>query len=229
MSKSSTACAALLASDRGLIDLDAPITDFFPEYTASGTFDDPCDPPTVRMLFSMAGGLTEDNSWVDPFIDAPVDDILERVAGGLRYSSLPGTVYEYSTLGYALAGLSVGKAVGRPIEGWVHDEVIVPLGLGSTWFDACAPDRAYNKATAYSLGPEGAWVAYPPGASGAFASAGGIQSTCGIWPPGSAGAARHSGPPVAAERNTVGRAARREMQRLHQVDVPALALRPSGD
>lgn len=229
MSKSFTACAALLARDRGLINLDAPITDFFPEYTASGTFDDPCDPPTVRMLFSMSGGLTEDNSWVDPFIDAPVDDILARVADGLRYSSLPGTAYEYSNLGYALAGLAVGKAVGRPIEEWVHDEVIAPLGLASTWFDAYAPDRAYTKATAYSLDPDGAWVAYPPAASGAFASAGGIQSTVrdlATWVSWLGSAFR---PPVEGDPNPVGRAARREMQRLHQVDLPTLALRPTGD
>lgn len=229
MSKSFTACAALLARDRGLVNLDAPITDFFPEYTATGTFDDPCDPPTLRMLFSMAGGLTEDNSWVDPFIDAPVGDILARVAGGLRYSSLPGTVYEYSNLGYALAGLAVGKAVGRPIEEWVRDEVIAPLGLTSTWFDAYAPERPYTKATAYSLDPEGAWVAYPPATSGAFASAGGIQSTVrdlATWVSWLGSAFR---PPVPGAPHPASRPARREMQKLQQIDVPSLALRPGGD
>ncbi len=229
MSKSFTACAALLARDRGLINLDAPITDFFPEYSATGTFDDPCDPPTVRMLFSMAGGLTEDNAWVDPFIDMSVEDMLARVAKGLRYSSLPGTVYEYSNLGYALAGLAVGLAVDRPIEEWVHEEVIAPLGLTSTWFDAYAPATAHTRATAYSLDPDGAWVAYPPAASGAFASAGGIQSTVrdlASWVSWLGSAFR---PPVEDDRNPVGRAARREMQRLHQVDVPTLALRPNGD
>ena len=229
MSKSFTACAALLARDRGLVDLDAPITDFFPEYSATGTFDDPCDPPTLRMLFSMAGGLTEDNSWVDPFIDAPVESILERVAQGLRYSSLPGTVYEYSNLGYALAGLAVGKAVGRPIEEWVRDEVIAPLGLTSTWFDAYAPDRPYTKAIAYTLDTDGAWKAYPPAASGAFASAGGIQSTVrdlATWISWLGSAFR---PPAPLDTDAVSRQSRREMQKMHQIDAPTLALRPDGD
>ena len=52
----------------------------------------------------MSGGLTEDNSWVDPFIDTPVADIVARIKGGLNYSWLPGNTFEYSNLGYTLAG-----------------------------------------------------------------------------------------------------------------------------
>lgn len=53
MSKSFATCAALVARDRGLLSLDDPITKYIPEYTASGTDEDPCDPPTLGMLFSM--------------------------------------------------------------------------------------------------------------------------------------------------------------------------------
>jgi CubicO group peptidase (beta-lactamase class C family) len=252
MTKSFVAAGALLARDRGLVNLDAPITDFFEEFTAGGTFDDPCDPPTLRMLFSMSGGLTEDNSWVDPFIDTPVADIVERIGGGLNYSWLPGNTFEYSNLGYTLAGLAVGKAVGRRIEDWVTDEIIRPLGMTRTWFDNDAPPIGgsaesgtdgespesptvgYRRATGYSLNPEGEWVGYPPAVSDAFAAAGGIQSTVrdlAVWVTWLGSAFR---PPVegsAAEGDVDGplrRASRREMQRLHSYYLPAIGARADG-
>lgn len=229
MSKSFVACAALLARDQGLLNLDDPITRYFPEFTASGTSDDPCDPPTIRMLFSMSGGLTEDNSWVDPFTDASVDDLLARVAKGLTYSHLPGTVFEYSNLGFTLAGLAVGRAAGRPIEEYLREELFVPLGLTSTWFDTAAPETSDQaSATGYSLDENGEWTPLPSVASRAFAAAGGIQSTVrdlSVWVTWLGSAFRS---PTNDDLGVVSRASRRELQRLHQIDMPSLVLRPDG-
>ncbi|MQA80166.1 MAG: serine hydrolase [Streptosporangiales bacterium] len=228
MSKSFVACAALIARDRGLLSLDDPVTKYFPEFSASGTEEDPCDPPTLGMLLSMSGGLTEDNSWVDPFIDASVDLVLEQVSRGLRYSHVPGAVYEYSNLGFTLAGLAVGRVVGRPIEDFVRDEVFRPLGLTSTFFDNAAPgDLA--RATGYSLDADRGWVPYPHTASAAFAAAGGIMSTVrdlATWVTWLGSAFR---PPTGSlEVGVLSRASRREMQRMHIVDAPALAVAADG-
>ena len=228
MTKSFVSCAALLARDRGLMNLDAPITDYVDEFSASGTFDDPVEPPTVRMLLSMGGGLTEDNSWVDPFIDTPIDELLVTVGRGLRYSNLPGRVFEYSNLGFALAGLAVGRAVGRAIEDWVHDELVTPLGMTRTWFDSRVPADPGRRATGYHLDPTGGWVGYPPAGSDAFAAAGGLQSTVrdlATWVSYLASAFR---PPAAGDRDTVRRASLREMQRVHQINLPVLASAPGG-
>ncbi len=228
MSKSFVACAALLARDRGLVNLDAPVTDFFPEFHASGTFDDPCDPPTLRMLLSMSGGLTEDNAWVDPFIDMSEQELLERVAGGLTYSTVPGAVFEYSNLGFTLAGLAIGRAAGGRIEDFVQRELLAPLGMDSTWFDNSAPEGGPTRATGYHLDPQGNWVGYPPARSAAFAAAGGIQSTVrdlATWVTWLGSAFR---PPTTTDPGPVGRAARREMQRVHSLNLPALVNRQSG-
>ncbi len=228
MSKSFVAAGALLARDRGLINLDAPITDFFPEFSAAGTFDDPVEPPTVRMLLSMSGGLTEDNSWVDPFIGLPVSELLDIVGKGLNYSSLPGTVYEYSNLGFTLAGLAVGRAVGTSIEEWIAAELLTPLGMTRTWFDNAAPDDDSDRATGYSLDADGAWVGYPPARSAAFAAAGGIQSCVSdlaTWVAWLASAFR---PAANGSEGPLTRRSRREMQRLEQVSLPYVAARANG-
>lgn len=233
MSKSFVACAALVARDRGLVDLEAPISDFFPEFPGGGPADDPYDPPTLRMLFSMSGGLTEDNSWVDPFIDSPVADLLAQVSKGLNYSHAPGTVFEYSNLGYTLAGLAVGRAVGRPIEDFVRDEVFIPLGLTSTWFDNAAPEAGtFPRALGYALDASGGWVPFPAVSSGAFAAAGGIQSSVrdlARWVTWLGSAFRASTSDDAAQdHGLLSRASRRELQRLHQIDLPSLTASPHG-
>lgn len=227
MTKSFIACAALIARDREWLSLDDPITAYFPQFSASGTADDPCDPPTLGMLLSMSGGLTEDNSWVDPFIDASEEVLLEQVAKGLRYSHVPGSVYEYSNLGYTLAGLAVGQAAGRPIEQFVRDEIFVPLGLRSTCFDNAAP-AGVARATGYHLDVDGTWVGYPHVASAAFAAAGGIMSSVrdlATWVSWLGSAFRA---PQDDDVPVLSRASRREMQRLHIVDAPSVTVGANG-
>jgi CubicO group peptidase (beta-lactamase class C family) len=221
MSKSFIACAALLARDRGALSLEDPITKWVPEFSATGTIEDPCQPPTVRMLFSMSGGLTEDNSWVDPLIEASEQDLLAQVSRGLRYSHVPGTVYEYSNLGYTLAGLAVARAAGQPIERLVEDEVLAPLRLTSTCFDNAAPADIV-RATGYSLDANGQWVPFPHVASGAFAAAGGLMSSVrdlATWVTWLGSAFRT---PSSQDVGLLSRSSRRELQRIHMIETPTV-------
>jgi len=181
----------------------------------------------VGMLFSMSGGLTEDNAWVDPFIDATEQDLLAQVSRGLRYSRLPGTAYEYSNLGYTLAGLAVARAVGQPIERFVENEVLAPLGLTSTCFDNAAPADIV-RASGYSLDPNGHWVAFPHVASGAFAAAGGLMSSVrdlATWVTWLGSAFRA---PNSRDAGPLSRGARRELQRIHMVEMPSITTHADG-
>jgi CubicO group peptidase (beta-lactamase class C family) len=228
MSKSFVACAALVARDEGHLSLTDPITAHVPEFVMSGEGVANENPPTVEMLFSMSGGLTEDNSWVDPFIDLPTEELLAQVGRGLRFSHYPGSEYEYSNLGFALAGLAVSRAVGRPLEEYVQDALLGPLGLTSTFFDSAVPPGT-DRAIGYSLDTDGKWVPYPPQASDAFAAAGGLVSTVrdlARWITWLGAALR---PPEGDEPNRVlSRTSRRELQRIHVAGPPALVVGPGG-
>lgn len=228
MSKSFVACAALIARDQGFLSLTEPITKYVPEFRVAGDGIAPDDVPTIEMLFSMCGGLTEDNSWVDPFIGLPADVLLGQVARGVRLSRLPGAAFEYSNLGYTIAGLAVARAAGRPLEEYVRDELLVPLGLTSTFFDSAVPP-GIARAAGYSLDVNGAWVAFPPQASDAFAGAGGLMSTVrdlARWITWLGSAFR---PPRDGDAAVLSRASRRELQRMHIPYPPSLALTSSGD
>jgi CubicO group peptidase (beta-lactamase class C family) len=228
MSKSFVACAALIARDRGLLSLTDPITKHVPEFRVTGDGIGPDDVPTVEMLFSMTGGLTEDNSWVDPFIDLSTEVLLEQVGKGVRLSRLPGAAFEYSNLGYTIAGRPGPGAPGRPLEEFVRDELLRPLGLTSTFFDSAVPPGV-NRAVGYSLDVNGTWVGYPPQASDAFAGAGGLMSTVRdlaswvTWLGSAFRPPRDGGPAV------LSRASRRELQRMHIPYPPSAALTTAGD
>ncbi|MGO1971651.1 MAG: serine hydrolase domain-containing protein, partial [Propionibacteriaceae bacterium] len=226
MSKSFTAAAALLARDRGLLVLEAPITDLVPEYAATGAEED-CEPPSVRMLLSMSGGLTEDNGWVDPQVSMTQEHLLDLVSRGLRYSHLPGAVYEYSNVGYALAGVAIERATGEPFTDFVTREFLTPLEMTST---TVGPHQSTAvRASGYALDPNHDWVAYPPVPSTVFAPVGGLESSVSdlaTWITWLGAAFR-----PAAEDSRDGllsRASRREMQRLMIMDPPTVALDAQG-
>jgi CubicO group peptidase (beta-lactamase class C family) len=227
MSKSFSACGALIARDRGLLSLSDPITKYVPEFKLSEAGVKPDGMPTVGMLLSMSGGLTEDNSWVDPFIDLPTEQLLGIVEAGVRLSRPPGSAYEYSNLGFAMACLAVSRAVGQPLETFLRDEIFGPLGLTSTYADSAIPDGV-ARATGYSLDVDGRWVPFAYQKSDAFAGPGGLVSSVGDlarWVTWLGAAFRpeadHSDP-------VLSRISRRELQRMHIPVQPALVVGSAG-
>jgi CubicO group peptidase (beta-lactamase class C family) len=228
MSKSFVACAALIARDAGHLSLTDPITLHVPEFEMSGADVAAEDPPTIEMLFSMCGGLTEDNSWVDPFIDLPTETMLDQMRRGVRFSHYPGAAFEYSNLGFTLAGLAVSRAVGRPLADYVRDVIFEPLGLTATWFDSAVPKDA-PRATGYSLDTASNWIPFAPQSSDAFAAAGGIVSTVrdlARWITWLGSAFR---PAQGVDSNAIlRRTSRRELQRMHIPGPPAMAVSGNG-
>ncbi|QTX05628.1 serine hydrolase domain-containing protein [Agromyces archimandritae] len=213
--KSFTAAALLLLRDRGLVDLDAPITEAVPEFRAlpggaQGT-------PTVRMLASMSGGLPTDDPWADRQESLGRDEFTEVIAAGVRLASIPGTEYEYSNLGYALLGRVIEHAAGEPYRAFVERELLEPLSLSGTGFSVDAVPGPV--ATGYRRSGD-AWVPLPFSGPGAFSPIGGLFSTVadlarwGGW----LADAFHDG---GADAGPLSRASRREMQQMHRVQRPA--------
>jgi CubicO group peptidase (beta-lactamase class C family) len=227
MSKSFSACAALRARDRGLLSLEDPISKYVPEFRLSDAGVKPDGMPTVGMLLSMSGGLTEDNSWVDPFIDVPTEMLLGIVEAGVRLSRPPGAAYEYSNLGYAMGCLAVSRAIDQPLPTFLQDEILGPLGLTSTHADSAVP-AGTTRATGYSLDVEGRWVAFAPQKSDAFTGPGGLVSSVrdlSRWVTWLGAAFRPGSDPSDA---VLSRMSRRELQRMHIAVQPALVVGPDG-
>ncbi len=227
MSKSFSACAALIARDRGLLSLDDPVSKYVPEFRLSDGGVKPDGMPTIGMLLSMSGGLTEDNSWVDPFIDLPTEMLLGIVEAGVRLSRPPGAAYEYSNLGFAIACLAVERAVAQPLTTFLRDEVLHPLGLRSTFADSQVPDGV-TRATGYALDVEGRWVGFAPQKSDAFTGAGGLVSTVGDLARWITWLGEAFRPETGDADPVLSRMSRRELQRMRIPVQPALFVGPTG-
>lgn len=173
-SKSFTVAMLLLLRDRGLVRLDAPITDFVPEFAQAG-FGRSYDPPTLRMLMSMSGGLPTDDPWADRQESISNADLLDIVARGVLLTCAPGSRFQYSNLGYALLGQVVERVAQRPFQDLVRDEILMPLGLGDTSYsrdliDADKLERGYRRRG-------NGWVELPFSGPGAFSCIGGLFSS----------------------------------------------------
>lgn len=206
--KSFTIAALLTLRDAGRVQLDAPVSDLVPELRGRLPSGTPAV-PTLRMLMSMAGGLPTDDPWADRQESLPGAAFLDLVGKGVRFSTIPGTRFEYSNLGYALLGQVIERVSGRAFPDFVAETLLRPLGLEMTTFDyrTVAPDRM---ATGYRP-RDGDWVALPLSGPGAFSSIGGVISTGADltrWAAWLCEAFRDD----LAERGPLSAASRREMQ-----------------
>lgn len=116
-------CANLLAQ-RGELDLDAPVTEYWPEYGRKGK-----EATKVAWLLTHQAGL--------PIIDAPLtleqtlawDPVIEAIEDQEPQWE-PGTAHGYHAVSYGwLVGEVVRRVTGRTVGRFFAEEVAGPLGL----------------------------------------------------------------------------------------------------
>lgn len=128
----------------GLIDLDAPITDYLPDFSIQpGSYSS--EPITVRSLLSHRSGLPRNDSLPGWYWDAR-PDILKAQTDSLAetYQAFPvGYRYKYSNAGYNVLGriIEVVREIKPPVEGsaggwpyYMNEEVLQTLGMNDSSF-----------------------------------------------------------------------------------------------
>lgn len=90
---------------------------------------------TLHHLLSHTAGLSSGSEW------AP-DSLLESVSQGIVGDpQAPGERYYYSNPGYELLGDVVEAVTGRPLEGYLEERVLAPLGMTGASASVVAEDR----------------------------------------------------------------------------------------
>ncbi|WP_095757673.1 serine hydrolase domain-containing protein [Streptomyces xinghaiensis] len=126
LSKSFTGTAAALAEAEGLLDFDAPVVSYFPEFEA-GITDPRSRALLVRHVASMASGHRRDT-----VEEAYQRDPAEPVRGFLLLppDQDPGTVFAYNQPAtYTLAAI-VQRVSGQSLTGYLRPRLLDPLGIG---------------------------------------------------------------------------------------------------
>jgi len=175
-----TGVAARLV-DRGLLDLDAPVSRYLPAFA-----DAPKAAVTVRMLLNHTSGLP-------PFIAlwrvsvTPAASVASIAAEPLRRP--PGTAAEYSDLNAILLGVILEQVGGASLDLLVRREVIEPLGLTHTTFGvepsargAAAPTTSQGQIRRGTVNdPNAAFLGGVAGHAGLFATAHDLARVARVW------------------------------------------------
>jgi CubicO group peptidase (beta-lactamase class C family) len=136
-----------LFADRGLIDYDAPVAEYWPEFAQNGK-----EGVTVRHVLSHSSGLHRLRSIIDGghrMLDWDhMVQALEREAPAYE----PGTKAGYHALTYGwLVGEIVCRVSGRPLAEVIADEVAAPLDLDGLYL-GCPPDERHRVAPLKPMG-----------------------------------------------------------------------------
>jgi len=121
--KAMTALVAHMLADRGVLDLDAPVARYWPEFAAAGKASLP-----VHYLLSHRAGLAALRA------PLPVEALWDwsRMTDALAAEAPwwePGTAHGYHAMTYGyLVGEVVRRAAGKTLGAFFRDEVATPLG-----------------------------------------------------------------------------------------------------
>lgn len=122
-----TAMAVMQLVDEGKIGLDDPINKYLGE-EAVDDLSEENKPVTVRHLLSHYSGLTVKTEML-PLWKGRRPKSLRELASELKAEQDPGTTYQYSNSGYALAGLLIEKVSGMSYEKFLVEKILKPLGV----------------------------------------------------------------------------------------------------
>jgi len=121
--KTVTSLAVLMLADRGLVDVDAPVAAYWPEFAANGK-----EQVLVRHVMSHSSGVA---GWNAPFA---VTDMYDRERSTALLAAQapwwePGTASGYHALNYGhLLGEVVRRVSGKTLTEFVATEIAGPLG-----------------------------------------------------------------------------------------------------
>jgi CubicO group peptidase (beta-lactamase class C family) len=141
MSKPVAVVAALRLVERGVLDLDADVSDYLTRWTipANGDWRPRL---TIRQLASHTAGLTAHTGFPGYSRESVVPSLLEVLSGGhpanaagARVDMMPGVQFRYSGVGTTLIQLVMEEVTGTNSAELLQQLVLGPTGMSASTFD----------------------------------------------------------------------------------------------
>jgi CubicO group peptidase (beta-lactamase class C family) len=127
-----TTVMAMILYERGLLDLEAPVTAIVPEF--AGQFannDDHRRGITLRMLLAHSSGLP---AYEKLFLRARTREDLLQAAFANPLAASPGARAEYSDIGFIVLGVVLERLADESLDLFCQREIFGPLGMTHTTF-----------------------------------------------------------------------------------------------
>jgi D-alanyl-D-alanine carboxypeptidase len=162
-SKSFTAAVILKLEAASKLSLDDTIGKWLPEYPA-------WQDVSIRRLLNMTSGIpnySETEAMSRLWVEELQRDVSAEELVGIVYPSSSNrfpvtTGYHYSNTNYILASMIAGRASGKPFRDLVHELVIEPLGLHSTFYESGTYPEAVIRRLAHGYFENPACTDYQP-------------------------------------------------------------------
>src|SRR3954452_24046966 len=130
-----TTTMAAILYQRGLLDLEMPVSSIVPEFLA----EDPMRTQvTMRMLLAHSSGLP---AYEKLFLRSHSRGDLLMAAFTTPLVAEPGSHAEYSDIGFIVLGVALERLAGESLDVFIQREVLGPLGMIHTGFNPPASSR----------------------------------------------------------------------------------------
>jgi CubicO group peptidase (beta-lactamase class C family) len=136
---------AMLLYERGLLDLDAPVSAIVPEFAQDAAKDPRRQEVTLRMLLSHSSGLP---AYEKLFLKAHTRDELLHAAFTTPLTANPATRAEYSDIGFIILSIALERLADESLDRFCQREIFAPLEMTNTTFNPPAAIRAKIPPTA---------------------------------------------------------------------------------
>ena len=162
-SKSFTAAVVLQLEAAGKLSIDDTLGKWLPEYPAWKDV-------TIRRLLNMTSGIPtySETEWMSQaWVKEPMRDFTFKELVDAAYPSATNQLpvnkgYFYSNTNYILAGMIAEKASGKSFRDLVHELVIEPHGLTSTFYEASTYPESVIKRLSHGYFQNEACTEYQP-------------------------------------------------------------------
>ncbi len=136
ITKTFTSILMMQLLEEGIIELEDPIEKYVPEVKELIGYSD-MTKITFLQLASHTSGLHREPNMEDAS-DGPINEWKNKVLKAIpsiSFQSSPGEKYSYSNIGYGILGLALSRAVKKPYIQLVKDNIFIPLGMTTTFFN----------------------------------------------------------------------------------------------
>src|SRR5580700_3396279 len=140
-----TTTTAMLLYERGLLDLEAPVSAIVPEFTTAAAKDPRRREVTLRMLLAHSSGLPAHEKF---FLKARTRDELLQATFTTPLAANPATRAEYSDIGFIILGIALERLADEPLDRFCQREIFAPLAMTNTTFNPPLEIRANIPPTA---------------------------------------------------------------------------------
>ncbi|MEM9769191.1 MAG: serine hydrolase [Cyanobacteria bacterium P01_D01_bin.71] len=128
ITKQFTAAAILQLQDRGLLNVQAPVATYLPDYPNGERL-------TLHHILTHTAGIPNLTDYLE-WIKQPItlEDLIARFRD-LPLEFEPGEQYHYSNLGYTLLAQIIEQVSGQSYADYLQTQLFTPLGLEQTGYE----------------------------------------------------------------------------------------------